>query len=137
MNKTFLILLIVNLICACQNKQAKEESIDKSFESFLTKFNNDSIFQKSRVKFPLPIIEMDGDSFNEIHNKIDAKDYRKFDLTSNKVHQQEEGYTQEIKLEKKKATIEIRGIENGIMTDYYFEKINEKWMFVGLKDVST
>lgn len=137
MKKTFLIFLLANFIFACQNKQDKEKSIDKTFESFLTKFNNDSIFQKSRVKFPLPIVEMDGDNFNEVHNKIEQKDYSRFDLTNNRVHQKEEGFTQEIKLYKNKATIEIRGIENGIMTDYYFEKIDGKWIFVGLKDAST
>jgi len=137
MKKILLIFLLANFMFACQNKTVEEKSIDKSFESFLTKFNNDSIFQKSRVKFPLPIIEMDGDNFNEVHNKLEKKDYSRFDLTSNKVHQKEEGFTQEIKLNKNKATIEIRGIENGIMTDYYFEKINGKWMFIGLKDAST
>ena len=36
-----------------------------------------------------------------------------------------------------KATIEIRGIENGIMVDYYFEKDDGKWMLVAVHDSST
>lgn len=137
MKKTLFAFLVFLTFLSCEKKHENENSVDKSFQSFLTKFNNDSIFQISRVKFPLPIIEMDGDNFNEVHNQIEKKNYTKFDLTNNKSHQKEEGYTQEIKLNKNKATIEIRGIENGIMTDYYFEKINGKWFFIGMKDAST
>jgi len=35
------------------------------------------------------------------------------------------------------ATIEIRGIENGIMVDYLFEKVNEVWMLIEIDDSST
>ena len=35
------------------------------------------------------------------------------------------------------ATIEIRGIENGIMLDFLFDKINEAWMLIEIVDRST
>ena len=121
---------------ACGQKQANENPIDKTFESFLSKFNNDSIFQINRVKFPLSIIETESENFTEVHSKIERKDYKKIDLTFDKADQKREGYTQQIKLSNNKATIEIRGIENGIMADYYFEKVNGKWTFVGWNDSS-
>lgn len=36
-----------------------------------------------------------------------------------------------------KARIEIRGIDNGIMVDYYFEKNDGRWMLVNIDDAST
>jgi len=35
------------------------------------------------------------------------------------------------------ATIEVRGIDNGIMVDYLFEKINGTWMLIEIDDSST
>ncbi|MNY65999.1 hypothetical protein D3C86_2033600 [compost metagenome] len=35
------------------------------------------------------------------------------------------------------ATIEIRGIENGIRVDYLFKKINGAWMLIEINDSST
>jgi hypothetical protein len=35
------------------------------------------------------------------------------------------------------ATIEIRGIENGIMVDYLFEKVNGAWMLIEIDNSST
>jgi hypothetical protein len=137
MKKTLITFLIVVFMFACGQKQSNESSIDKTFESFLSKFNNDSIFQINRIKFPLPIIETESENFTEVHSKIERENYRKIDLTFDKADQKREGYTQNVKLSKNKATIEIRGIENGIMADYYFEKENGKWTLVGWNDSST
>ena len=48
-------------------------------------------------------------------------------------------WEQEIVVNKKNesATIEIRGIENGIMLDFLFDKINEAWMLIEIVDRST
>ena len=46
-------------------------------------------------------------------------------------------YEQIIKIEGNKATIELRGIDNGISGDYYFEKIDGKWTLVTWIDSST
>jgi len=35
------------------------------------------------------------------------------------------------------ARIEIRGIDNGIMVDYLFAKIDDAWMLVEVEDSST
>jgi hypothetical protein len=137
MKRKFVIYIILISVLACNQKQKNKADIDKTFQSFLLKFNNDSIFQKKRVRFPLSTIELENENYTEIHSKIENKNYKIINLTFDKANQKSQGYTQQIKLNKNKATIEIRGIENGIMGDYYFEKINGKWLLVGWSDLST
>ena len=137
MKRILFIYLSLIFSMSCQNKSKNDISIDKTFQGFLFKFNNDSIFQKARVKFPICSIELESENFTELHRNVDRKHYKLINLTKNKTDQKREGFTQKIKLDKNKATIEIRGIENGIMGDYYFEKINGKWYLVGWSDVST
>ncbi len=61
------------------------------------------------------------------------------DFRKKKSNSRYDQWKQEIVLDKgeTKATIEIRGIENGIMVDYYFEKNDDRWMLVGVDDSST
>ena len=137
MKKKLIPFFIIVFMFACGQQQENVNPIDKTFESFLSKFNNNSIFQINRVKFPLSIIQTESENFTEVHSKIERKDYKIIDLTFDKADKKREGYTQQIKLSKNKATIEIRGIENGIMADYYFEKVYGKWTLVGWNDSST
>lgn len=102
-------------------------------------FSKDSGFQRSRTKFPLRIKQYDIDNekdtiIYEEQLTFEMKDFRKKE-SENKYDQ----WKQEIILDNNeaKATIEIRGIENGIMVDYYFEKKEGKWMLVSVDDSST
>jgi hypothetical protein len=45
-------------------------------------------------------------------------------------------YTQNIKTKGNKAVVEIRGVDNGIYSDFYFEKINGKWHLKSWNDSS-
>ena len=135
--KIIISFVLTLFIVSCTQKNTEKSSVDETFQVFLNKFNNDSIFQKSRVKFPLSVVEMDNENYSEVKRRIKRKDYIIIDLKEDRVIQKREGYTQKIELKNDKATIEIRGIENGIMEDYYFEKINSKWILVGWNDSST
>jgi hypothetical protein len=125
------------------NQQASagyfNESIDRDFNAFIEQFSIDSAFQLNRIKFPLPIkqynIENDKDTIVYRQNSTFLKmDFRK--KKSGSVHDE---WKQEIVLDKSgtNARIEIRGIENGIVVDYFFEKRNGKWMLVRVNDSST
>ena len=96
------------------------------------------MFQISRVKFPLRVRELD-DEYESVEKKIEKNSYRKIDLRydNSYVTRELSKYTQKIKLEGNKATVEIRGIDNGIMTDFYFEKRNGKWKLISWDDSST
>ena len=133
----FLLFIILNLV-SCKNEKQETRKIDEDFKVFLEKFSRDSLFQISRVKFPLRVKELDND-YKSYEKKIKKNEYRKIDLRFHDSIAKRElnKYNQEIKLKENKATIEMRGIDNGIMIDIYFEKLDEKWILVGWNDSST
>lgn len=131
-------LIILTTLISCKNESQKFTKIDENFEIFLTEFSKDSLFQISRVKFPLEITELN-DDFEPFEKKLDINEYRKIDLRydDSLKNRQYDKYTQKIELIKDKAKVEIRGIDNGIMTDVFFQKIEEKWTLIGWNDSST
>ena len=157
-----LLFLISFLFFNCKNENAKLEILkqesqkaekqiptitDENFETFLAKFNRDSVFQISRVKFPLKVKEIDLESMVELdENKSEFKertilksDYTKLDFTYPKdaLTRELDRYTQKIKIKKNITVVEIRGVDNGIYSDFYFEKIDGKWFLQTWKEQST
>ncbi|AFD08617.1 DUF4348 domain-containing protein [Solitalea canadensis] len=116
-----------------------KETVDNNFNDFIEKFSTDSAFQLNRTKFPLKTkwydIFNDRDSLI-YRNRLDFEvmDFRKKTLASHL-----DQWEQKIVVDKNNtsATIEIRGIENGIRVDYLFKKINGAWMLIEINDSST
>lgn len=143
----FLLLLVIS--CKKENTQLETKkaienkdfnNLDEDFNAFLLKFNQDSIFQMSRINFPLKVKEADSDNdYKTIERVINKKDFAKLDFTLPKDAQTREfdKFTQKIKLTKNNATIEVRGIDNGIHSDVIFEKVNGKWNLKTWIDEST
>lgn len=118
---------------------AKRENhaVDDNFETFLHLFSEDSLFQINRIIFPVrgKVLELNEESeYVEIITQKDEHSHMDF---RKRRKENPDGYTISTKLTDNKATVEVRGIDNGIFMDYYFEKINGKWMFVSYKDSST
>jgi hypothetical protein len=147
----FPFILLIGAFISCNNtaqekgsihkieiENAALDDIDKYFESFISKFSKDSLFQISRITFPLRVQELElSDSSSYIENIIDLSDHRMLDFSPPEFKNGQEAYTIQNKVEESKATIEVRGIDNGIITDFYFEKIEGKWMLVYWIDSST
>lgn len=120
---------------------------DENFEAFLKDFSRDSIFQINRVKFPLKVKEIDLESMEEINeNKSGFKErtilksqYTKLDFTYQKdaLTRELDRYSQKNILKNNIMTVEIRGIDNGLYSDFYFEKIDGKWFLKSWKEQST
>ncbi len=66
---------------------------------------------------------------------IPKQEFLKLDFTYDSIKSIE--YEQIIEVKGDKATIGLRGIENGIMADFYFKKKNGKWMLETWEDAST
>lgn len=119
------------------DSSTSKETVDNDFNDFIVKFSTDSVFQLSRTKFPLKI------SWHEIEQDTviykDKSTFEVIDFRTKKSTGTLDQWEQEIVIDKnnKSATIEIRGIENGIFIDYLFEKINGQWMFIEIDDSST
>ena len=113
-------------------------NIDDDFNIFLSYFNKDSIFQISRIVFPLKVQELELEDPSEMTDKVYyKKDHKNLDFTPKKFETNIDNYTQHIRLEKNKSTIEIRGIDNGIIMDFFFEKRDGKWMLTSWTDSSS
>lgn len=116
-----------------------KETVDNNFKTFIEKFSSDSVFQLSRTKFPLKI------KWYDIINDRDSLlyknrgDFEMMDFRKKKFTGQYDQWEQKVVADKNNTsvTIEIRGIENGIMIDYLFEKINEAWVLIEIDDRST
>lgn len=116
-----------------------EKDIDSSFNSFINKFISDPIFQLSRIKFPLKIKQYNVANDRDTLIYKYRADVEILDFSMQKLTEQKKKWEQKIVVDKNKttATIEIRGIENGIITDYRFEKIDGTWMLIEINDSST
>jgi hypothetical protein len=115
------------------------ENVDEDFKDFLNYFSKDSIFQVSRVIFPLRVLEVDENNMiDSIEKSISKKEYTKLDFTYPKdaLTREFDKYTQKIKTTENKTVVEIRGFDNGICTDFVFEKLNGKWFLKSWNDTS-
>lgn len=148
-------LLLITLPAACDNNLVKSSSnklnktqiltsitkkdIDNEFNDFIEKFSTDSIFQLSRIKFPLKTKYYDSDNnkYSVIYH--DKPSSEMMDFRKKKSIGEYDQWEQKIIIDKNNtsATIEIRGIDNGIMVDYLFEKINGAWVLIELDNKST
>lgn len=115
------------------------DTVDRDFHLFIEKFSKDSAFQLNRTVFPLQIRQYDIDNggdniIYEQRSAFEMIDFRK--KISDGIHDR---WKQNIVWDKNdtRATIEIRGIDNGIKVDYHFEKKDGRWMLVHIDDAST
>lgn len=116
-----------------------KEFIDSDFNLFIDKFSNDSTFQLSRTKFPLKIRWYDIDNDNDYIFYENKSNFEIIDFRKKKSTGVDNQWEQKINLDTNNtsAIIEIKGIENGILVNYFFEKINGAWILTAIEDIST
>lgn len=148
-------LLALNLFTSCENASTSsvnkqfcnensyaipiKESIDSNFNLFIDKFSTDSYFQLSRTKFPLKIKWYDIDNDNDSLFYKDKSNFEIIDFRQKNSTGVEDQWEQKIVLNTNNtlATIEIHGIDNGILVNYFFEKENGAWILIAIEDIST
>ncbi len=116
-----------------------KEDVDINFNDFIYKFSTDSTFQLSRTKFPLKTKWYDSDNGRDTIIYKEKSSFEMMDFRRKKSKGEYDQWEQKIVVDKNNtsAKIEIRGIENGIMVDYLFEKTEGKWMLIAIVDSST
>lgn len=112
------------------------------FGLFMENFAHDSIFQRQHTVFPLEYrtwIPGEGDNPEVVY--IQEKDWKPMDFDPKpgiKRGEQDDGnYTQHFVVEAASATIQFRGVDNGISTNFIFERRNECWYLLRVEDYST
>lgn len=116
------------------------ENINSDFTGFIKQFNNDSTFQISRVKFPVMIQYANDEKDYEYSKKnIEKRDYKimTFEYYESYKTRDVDKYEQAIRVNGNEAVIKLIGIDNGISEEYYFEKIEGKWMLTNWINSST
>ncbi len=152
LNKTYLYLFLVLIQLGCKTETLKlnennrevfenkiPENIDEDFNIFISYFSKDSIFQISRVSFPIKVLEVDDNNMLESKEKnINIEQYTTLDFKYPKdaLTREFDRYIQKIKIKNNETVIEIRGVDNGICSDFFFEKINGKWTLKSWNDKS-
>ena len=113
--------------------------VDKDFNSFLERFSKDTTYQISRTVFPLKVNQYDVTNDTDTILYKQRSEFEMIDFRRKKQSTKHSQCNQEVIVNKgdTKASVEIRGIDNGIVVDYLFEKLNGKWMFVSINDSST
>ncbi|MBC7425882.1 MAG: DUF4348 domain-containing protein [Bacteroidia bacterium] len=115
------------------------ENVDSNFKDFLDYFSKDSAFQVSRVNFPLKVKEIDDNNMlQSVEKTILKTEYTKLDFEYPKdaLTKKYDRYSQKIKINGNNSVVEVRGVDNGICIDVFFEKLNGKWFLKSWNDTS-
>ncbi|MFK8266259.1 DUF4348 domain-containing protein [Capnocytophaga cynodegmi] len=112
-----------------ENQWTPKSVSTPEFDEFFKKFNTDKSFQLSKIIFPITISI---DEMGEISQKTIAKNKWEFD----EIDENSDMYYVIKTVEGDNATVWLSGKENGINVEYFFEKRNEKWFLVSMKDSS-
>jgi|GEM_PF-4112149 len=126
-------IVSVTSVLGCEQRESrtevKSEQIEagESFDTFFTKFNRDSIFQKTRVVFPFKLIQSDGESDTTIFIQRNGWQYVDFSFPDKKnVVTQERVNDNEIK-------VLLQVEDTGIHVQHLFQKKKGQWWFVYVK----
>lgn len=114
-------------------KTTNDKHTEEDFDHFFRLFNHDTVFQVSRINFPLKV-KINNDDLELVDYVILKEEYTTVNLDKKP---EERDYNQQIILKKDTVVIEQRGINNGVFIDYYFKRINGKWQLATWVDVST
>ncbi len=111
-----------------------------NFESFFTKFSNDSAFQKNRIQFPLKMVTVDVyDSENSSIKNLSINDYSFMDFSKDKDAENRDNDKYKVELIKKNETTVYKklGIDNGIYIEFKFKKEDNCWLLISIEDQSS
>lgn len=155
-------LLFVMLVVSCTQKGDEKRSDSRSsevkseagvglndatelytaeeFDDFLQEFSMKESFQLNRIKFPIKAIVPDADheGMAPMEETIGRYEWEMLDLTydSTFLTRPYDQYYQVVRFQNDSAIVEIRGINNGIYADYFFELIENRWYLVSLYEAS-
>ena len=127
----FSLLLFANA-CAAQVE---------SFDEFLPKFSNDSLFQMSRVSFPLKHVFLDDDTFERDSTTISKEDYRLNKLYYELYECSEafpvlyDNFEGNVK-DTNERVFQWKGF-TGMDERYYFKRIEGEWFLVKTENIGT
>jgi hypothetical protein len=139
----FLISFFLVLGCAVKSKKDVDPiriQQDSSFQDFFIKFGRDSLFQISRIQFPLKYSYFEGYNDSLMVDRIGVKDWNYIDFRDDSLaYKNNEDAYQIYFIEKGPNRVEYlrKGVDNGIDMNYTFERIVSQWFLVEIVDRSS
>jgi hypothetical protein len=132
-----IIFTILLLACGAKTGEIRTENDEETFDMFIDAFTTDSSFQMTRVKFPLEIVTWGIDDRQTI-DKVASDNWRhlRFEYKTGYATRKIDAYTQEITISTDSASINLRGVDNGIRIDYVFKKVEGQWTLMIVRDYS-
>lgn len=149
MNNRYLIsiYLIIILLAGCKNNQEKTtdiiylkdsvelqtEQVNENFDTFLSQFQQDSIFQKQRIVFPIKSSSYNTDTemYEEGFINEDKWSFTNFTELPKK-------YIKELtKIDNNRYKYNLQIEDTGVSINYIFSLNKEKWYLVEIIDEST
>lgn len=122
------LLLFVAVVLSAGVCRGQEQTED--FAAFANQFLSDCEFQKSRVTFPLQSRQLDEDTFRVV--AVEEEDWQCVPVSSFSVKIDECVEAVEPEVRCIVFTVE----DTGILVDYRFRKIEERWFLFGVVDYS-
>lgn len=104
-------------------------SNNETLESFIEKFSLDSLFQESRIIFPLKKKYLN-ENLIEVEKLLEEQDWWRVILEST------DNYSMRYYDKENRGYVELKGIESGINITYIFELKDGEWFLVEIEDVS-
>jgi hypothetical protein len=128
-------LFLLWIVIGCQKTPTVSNA---NFQSFFNRFATDSTYQKKHIQFPLIINTYDDEGEKQLHHQLASDDWRYLDLKENPEHAKRslDAYTQKARVTTDSTTVELRGVDNGIYTNYVFKKLKKDWMLVRIQEFS-
>jgi len=146
----FLSFITVTYLFTCHGSDNKSENHlaysnqvinnkDEKFTEFIYEFVTDSIFQMSRIRFPLEKIIYKDAEYDETEIQlITEKEWKHIILFFDMDYQLQLYDNFDCKLRNSDERVyAYEGVENGINIKYYFKKIKSKWYLIKMEDLST
>ncbi len=167
MRKAFIIIL---LLTNCVNNQKKEKATSDTsfkvtdtlleseissevesiitpkdcsliFDEFFKRFSQDSVFQKSRIKYPLKSSYIKDIETGSLATKLikNTHEYNYIDFTKDKSAMDKEYDKYSVNIQNLEGLVYYRllGDDNGIHVSYKFELIDSCWFLMEILDEST
>ncbi|NMM50766.1 DUF4348 domain-containing protein [Marinigracilibium pacificum] len=115
-----------------------EELVPEEFDSFFDKYSTDSIFQITRTLFPLEekIWEIGEDEPTSETINRSQWNFITFNYHDSLSTRKIDPYTQSVNYGMDTTKIEIRGVDNGIFTDFNFVNRDGQWFLISIHDYS-
>ena len=117
----------------------RQLSNSEPFSAFIKKIGADSIFQRSRIKFPLTVITTDIADETEV-TKVTERDWVFLDMSKDTESNDPNALDAFKVLIDQKSTGQVIysrvGIDNGILIQYTFQKEQSRWFLYLIEDKS-